>query len=160
MDRDRRRSLARIGVFSVLGLLLLAQLVPVERRNPPVESEVDAPPEVVSVLRRACYDCHSNETVWPWYSRVAPVSWLVARDVKVGREELNYSAWERYSAEERAEWRGETWEDVAEGEMPPALYLWMHPDARLSEADRGLLRSWAGGSRPGGELEGDDEDGA
>ena len=101
---------------------------------------------MLSVLRRACYDCHSNETVWPWYSRVAPASWLVARDVNEGREALNYSTWTSYPAEERDEERAETWEEVEEGEMPLGVYLLMHREAKLSDADRTILRSWAAGA--------------
>jgi hypothetical protein len=136
---------ARLGLLAaILGIVLLAiQLVPVERSNPPVEGEMPAPPEVREVLRRACYDCHSNETVWPWYSRVAPVSWLLARDVGEGRRELNYSRWSSYSPKRQAKLRKETWKEVDEGEMPPWYYLPMHPAARLGEADRVLLRDFA-----------------
>ena len=74
------------------------QLVPVERTNPPVESEVAAPPAARAVLRRACYDCHSHETRGPWYAQVAPISWLVANDVQEGRRELNCSQWQRRDA--------------------------------------------------------------
>lgn len=151
MDGSKIRSATKLGAIGLLVLLLLVQLIPVRRGNPPVESDVAAPPEVASVLRRACYDCHSNETVWPWYSRVAPVSWLVARDVREGREALNYSTWGRYSPEERAEKLEETWEDVAEGEMPLRIYTLAHPGARLTSDDREALRAWAtGGSRPEG----------
>ncbi len=130
-----------LGVLAVV--LVAIQLVPVERTNPPVEEEVDAPEEVVQVLRRACYDCHSNETVWPWYSRVAPASWLAVRDVTKGREELNFSTWNRLSTRERVEAMQESWEEVEEGEMPPWFYLPPHPEARLSPEDRELLRRWA-----------------
>jgi hypothetical protein len=130
----------------VLGVGLLGiQAVPVERTNPPVETEVPAPQEVLSVLRRACYDCHSNETTWPWYTRVAPISWLVAHDVEEGREHLNFSTWNRLDAEHRAEAREEVWEEVEEGEMPLWFYIPLHPEARLSEADKVALRAWAGG---------------
>src|SRR5512144_3173408 len=113
-----RRVLVGIGVAFVL-----IQLVPVDRSNPPVQVEVPAPPEVRAVLRRACYDCHSNETVWPWYSRVAPVAWLVARDVREGREELNFSTWDRYATKQQVKKLKESWEEIAEGEMPPYYYL-------------------------------------
>ncbi len=119
------------------------QLVPVTRENPPVESDVPAPPEVKAVLRRACYDCHSNETVWPWYSRVAPISWLVARDVHEGREHLNFSTWNRYDTKRQVKMWKETWKEVEEGEMPPWLYLGPHREARLSDRDRAILRAWA-----------------
>jgi hypothetical protein len=119
------------------------QLVPVDRTNPPVETEVPAPSEVRSVLQRACYDCHSNQTEWPWYSRVAPVSWLIERDVHHAREELNFSTWNRMTAKEQNEAVHEVWEEVEEGEMPPWFYLPPHPEARLSREDLGVLWTWA-----------------
>ena len=124
-------------------VFVIIQFIPVDRSNPPVEAEVPASPEVRQVLRRACYDCHSNETVWPWYSRVAPVSWLVARDVHEGREHLNFSTWNRISTQDQVEALHESWEEVAEGEMPLWLYLPPHPEARLTDRDRASLRSWA-----------------
>jgi cytochrome c551/c552 len=134
-----------------LGVVFLAiQVVPVDRRNPPVESEVPAPPELRSVLRRACYDCHSNETVWPWYSRVAPISWLVASDVHEGRGALNLSTWNRLSAKEQSKAREKLWKEVAEGEMPLWYYLPAHPAARLSPRDKSLLREWVVSGTPGG----------
>lgn len=145
MDRAKIRRLAKFGAVGLVALLLLAQLIPVARANPPVESDVAAPSEVASVLRRSCYDCHSNETAWPWYSRIAPVSWLVVKDVREGREALNYSTWGRYSTEERAEKLEETWDEVAEGEMPLRIYTLAHPGARLTAADREALRAWAMG---------------
>ena len=136
-------------VLVVVALLLLAQLVPVDRSNPPVEEEVPAPPEVRRILERSCYDCHSNETRWPWYAQVAPVSWLVAYDVEEAREHLNFSTWNRYDSEERAELLEEAWEEVEEGEMPLWYYLPAHPEARLSTGDLELLRAWAGGGEDG-----------
>lgn len=148
MNKTRLRRLLKLTLAGAAAFLLVAQLVPVDRTNPPVESEVNAPLEVIAVLRKACYDCHSNETVWPWYSGVAPVSWLAAKDVREGREEINYSTWGRYTAEERAEKREETWHEVEEREMPLSFYLLMHPKARLSGADQEVLRAWAlGGVR-------------
>src|SRR5260370_21785207 len=73
--------------------LIVAQFFRVDRSNPPVASDLRAPPDVKGILRRACYDCHSNETRWPWYTHVAPVSWLMAYDVHEGRHRLNYSNW-------------------------------------------------------------------
>lgn len=137
------RSLLVRGVGVGIALFLAIQLVPVDRSNPPVEAEVPATPEARSVLKRACYDCHSNEVVWPWYAHVAPVSWLVARDVVEGREAVNYSAWNRLSAEDRRELLDESWEEVEEDEMPLWFYLPLHPDAKLSQADRAVLREWS-----------------
>lgn len=152
-----RRPSTRI-LLALIVLLLVLQLVPVDRTNPPVESEVTAPLEARAVLRRACYDCHSHETVWPWYSRVAPVSWLVANDVAEARGEMNFSTWGRLPAEERAERIGEIWEEVEEGEMPLWYYLPLHPEARLSAADRDALRRWAAAAGDGGHGGEEDDD--
>lgn len=119
------------------------QFVPVTRSNPPVESEMPMAPEVKAVLRRACYDCHSHETVWPWYSQVAPLSWLISHDVHEGRAELNFSTWQRYNPQEQMKKRKESWDEVHEGAMPPWAYRVLHPEARLSEQDRALLQHWA-----------------
>ena len=159
-SREKIRRYSKRGLIGLAVALLLAQFVPVNRTNPPVESWVDAPAEVVAVLERSCYDCHSNETVWPAYSRIAPISWLVANHVHEGREAVNYSTWDRYSAEERAELLEETWEEVEEGEMPLQGYFLLHSQARLSDADLSLLRSWAGSAEgaEGAEHEGESED--
>jgi hypothetical protein len=135
-------NLVRI-VLVVVIVLVGIQFIPVNRSNPPVEEEVPASPEVKAVLKRACYDCHSNETIWPGYSLVAPVSWLLAWDVREGREELNFSTWNRYNQKKRGKIIKEIWEEVQEGEMPPWFYLPLHPDARLSDSDRSVLRRWA-----------------
>ena len=137
-----RRWLPRIA-WVALAALIMIQFVPVSMTNPPIETEMPVPDDVRLVLRRACYDCHSNETVWPWYSRVAPVSWLLKHDVDDGREELNFSAWNRIETNERGELIEECWEEVDEGEMPPWIYILGHPEARLSMADREILRAWS-----------------
>jgi hypothetical protein len=139
-------TIVRRTLVGILVAFVAAQLVPVARTNPPVETEVTAPPGVQAVLRRACYDCHSNETAWPWYSRVAPVSWLLARDVSEGRDELNFSTWNRLTAKQQVKKLNETWKEVAEGEMPPWFYRAVHRDAVLSAQDRTALREWALGA--------------
>lgn len=131
-------------IVATLGVLFLAvQFVPVDRSNPARQTRVPASPEARAVLQRACYDCHSNEVRWPWYSYVAPVSWLVAKDVKEGRAALNFSTWNLLSADEQTEAFKESWEKVQEGEMPLWFYLPLHPSAKLSPADRAVLQSWA-----------------
>ena len=154
------KQFGRILRWSAVGLCLgfiVIQFVPVNRTNPPVEGDLRAPAEVLSVLRRACYDCHSNETVWPWYSRIAPVSWVIARDVHEGRAALNFSTWNRLSTKEQAKAMRESWEEVAEGKMPTRYYLPLHPEARLSPADQSLLRAWSGSVAGGEEGENDDD---
>jgi len=114
------RVLGIIAAALVLGFLAI-QLVPVERTNPPVIAEPNwDTPETRVLAQRACFDCHSNETVWPWYSYVAPVSWLVARDTNEGREVLNFSEWGS-GGEGREPW--EMLEAVESGYMPPQIYL-------------------------------------
>ena len=127
----------------VVGIAVLIQVVPVARSNPPVETEVGAPPDVRAILKRACYDCHSHETAWPWYSAVAPVSWIVAHDVREGRAELNFSTWNRIPAGRRAGKIGKICEEVAGRDMPPWYYPVAHPHARLSPEDRAKLGAWA-----------------
>jgi len=133
-------------VFILIGLVLVCfvgsflaiQIVPYGRnhQNPPVLQEPTwDSAETRALAKRACYDCHSNETVWPWYSNIAPVSWLVQRDVDEGREKLNFSAY-GYGDEDETE---EIYEVVQEGEMPPAIYLIQHPEARLSQAEKEQL---------------------
>jgi hypothetical protein len=154
------KQLGRVLKWSAVGLcvgFIAIQLVPVNRTNPPVEGNFRAPAEVVSVLRRACYDCHSNETVWPWYSRIAPISWVIAHDVREGRAALNFSTWDRLSAEKQAESIRENWEEVAEGKMPTWYYVALHPEARLSANDQSALRAWSG-STGRDEEHGDDDD--
>lgn len=138
-----RWKVLRWVVLAFVVALIAIQFVPVDRTNPPVEGEVPAPPEVRAILRRSCYDCHSNETVWPWYSRLAPVSWLLAKDVREGRGELNFSTWNRYSTQQQVHKLKESWEEVEEGEMPLWFYLPVHRDAELSDSDRATLRRWA-----------------
>ena len=139
-----RKWVAVSGLF-VLVVLVAIQFVPIpiDTGNPPVTGDIPTSPAVKAILRRACYDCHSNETEWPWYGRIAPVSWLIARDVRKGRAELNFSTWNQYSTQQRVKKLRESWEEIAEGEMPPWFYRPVHRDARLTAEDRTLLRQWA-----------------
>lgn len=136
------RKLALAGGVIVL-LVLAPQAVPVDRTNPPETAPLEAPAEVAAVLDRACADCHSHRTRWPWYSRVAPASWLVAHDVEEGRERVNLSAWGELEPRRQARLREEMWEEVADGEMPLRAYRLAHPEARLSDRDLAVLRRWA-----------------
>jgi len=126
------------------GFLLAAQFVPVRRTNPPSLSALSAPPEIVAALKRACFDCHSNQTRWPWYSWVAPFSWLIIHHVTLGRKEVNFSEWGSYypaTQHRKLEWIGRA---LHEEKMPPWSYRLMHPGARLSKADRMVLDYWIG----------------
>jgi Haem-binding domain len=137
-----RKVASTAALVVVAAALVVAQFVPAKRTNPPVQGSLMAPLPVAAMLRRACYDCHSNETRWPWYSSVAPVSWLIVRDVNLGRKEINFSEWGSYyprTRRRKLEWMGRA---LHEEEMPPWSYRLMHPGARLTEADRAVLLRW------------------
>jgi hypothetical protein len=134
----------RLFLLSTLGIIGAIQLVPVSRSNPPVTADLVAPDNVRAILRRSCYDCHSNESTWPWYAYVAPVSWFIAHDVNEARRHLNFSTWaDRPDKLEKL--KEEIWEEVEEGEMPLPNYLRVHSDAKLSAEDRAILRAWSTG---------------
>lgn len=131
-------------IFLILVLVLIAiQFKPVERTNPPVTSDIGAPENVKQILRTSCYDCHSNESIYPWYAYFAPVSWLVEHDILEAREEVNFSEWDKYSNEERAEIIEEIWELIDEGEMPLWYYIPAHPEAKLTGSEKEIIRTWS-----------------
>lgn len=122
----------------LIGAFLLIQLIPFghQHTNPPVVQEPNwDSPQTKELARRACFDCHSNETVWPWYSNIAPVSWLVQNDVEEGRRFLNFSDWGRVREP------FEIPEVVQRDRMPPSYFLIMHPEARLTQAEKDALVS-------------------
>ena len=139
--------------------LVVIQVIPYGRdhTNPPVVAEpVWDSTQTRDLAVRACFDCHSNETGWPWYSNVAPLSWLLQRDVEEGRETLNFSEWNRPREGEEAA------ETVREGSMPPGPYLLTHPDGRLTDTELtaladGLTATLGDEGREGGE-QGEDND--
>ncbi len=139
----------RVALKIALGIgvaFVVIQAVRFERTNPPVIADLQVEPELKRLLRRACHDCHSNETAWPWYTAVAPSSWLAHYDVTAGRNEVNFSEWGTLPPEARRKKMKEIGESVAEGEMPPWYYRPMHPEARLSDAEKRAIERWAGPS--------------
>lgn len=144
MRRPRIR--AAVGLLALAALIL--QFAGPARTNFPVdaserlEARALVPAHVRTTLQRACYDCHSNETRWPWYSRVAPMSWLVIRDVNEARGKLNFSRWGTYNEFDRADMLDEVCELTTKGKMPLPQYLLMHRDAKLSPADIDALCAW------------------
>lgn len=121
--------------------------------NPPIvpgqtlEDSTLVPAEVQMVLSRSCNDCHSNKTIYPWYSQVAPMSWLLADHIDAGRHELNFSEWNTYTLKKKAHKLEEICEMVEGGSMPLSSYLWMHRDAVLEPTQRTLLCDWAKAER-------------
>ncbi|MFL6247830.1 MAG: heme-binding domain-containing protein [Thermoanaerobaculia bacterium] len=137
------------GLLIVLAIAFVGmQFVRPALTNPPVDERQTifatghVPPDVKAIIDRSCNDCHTNTVTWPWYSKVAPVSWLVADDVEKGRKELNFSTWGTYKTKRQAHKLEEICEQVEEGEMPLRNYLYVHRDARLSSADRRRLCEW------------------
>jgi hypothetical protein len=148
----RRLVIARNIALVLVGLFLLIQLVPYGRAhtNPPIVSEPawDSP-ATRALAKRACFDCHSNETTWPWYSHVAPISWFLQSHVEDGRLALDFSEWNKTFRAARKASR-----EVKSGGMPLTSYLLMHPDARLSDVEkadliRGLDATFGSGAGSG-----------
>ncbi len=143
-----RKILKYVGLV-VAVFLVAAQFIRPELTNPPVhrnatfEAIAKPTPAAASILKRACYDCHSNDTAWPWYSRVAPASWLVADDVKEGRAHLNFSEWGLLGPEESQRRLKSACEEVRAGEMPLLQYLLIHSEARLTRGEIDTLCSAA-----------------
>ncbi len=130
-------------------LLLAIQFVPnelpaVETNNPGdlIQSGVVGE-DVAMLLKNSCYNCHSNESEYPWYSYVAPASWLVAKDVREAREELNFSTWKDYDMIDQLGKLDDTYLEVEEGRMPMGIYTLMHPSAKLDEVQRQSIVEWA-----------------
>lgn len=142
-------SKSKLILAIVVIVFVLLQIVPSGRPETTMENNNDLfvnnqiPDSVSTLMRKACFDCHSNESKYPWYAYVAPVSWLVNRDIRKGRKHLNLSEWESLSKMDKASVLDDLSEAVSEGEMPMPIYVLMHPEAKLTKADRELLVNWA-----------------
>jgi hypothetical protein len=142
-DRPRWQRRLAYGALAALGLFVLIQLVPYghSHSNPPVTQEPTwDSPQTRSLAARACFDCHSNLTKWRWYSNVAPVSWLIQRDVDGGRSQFNFSEWNK----PQDVGAGDMGETIRGGSMPPWFYVIAHPSAKLNAAEKlALMRGLA-----------------
>lgn len=131
------------------GVIFLGiQAIQPDRTNPPVDEAqtiqalLKVPPHVSTIIERSCYDCHSNKTVWPWYSYIAPSSWLVARDVHKGRGEMNFTEWNKYKGLRVISKLDQICMNVNQRTMPLPIYLTMHPGARLTQAEIDTVCAW------------------
>ena len=131
--------LAAVGV--IVGQVGSQQRVAIAPRNQAVPAWIHSQPG--QILLRACGNCHSNHTDWPWYGHVAPVSWWIARHVREGREQLDFSEWETYPAWQRRDKLESVCGLISTGRMPPWQYTTMHPEAKLTEKDKTVLCAWA-----------------
>jgi len=141
-------ALKRIGL-GTLAAVIVVQFVRPERTNPPfdptktLDSSMAIPREVLAKLRTSCYDCHSSETRWPWYSAITPVNFLLASDVRRGRGRMNFSEWALMKPG-KMQSRLESMSDmVGHREMPLKTYLFLHPEARLSDEEIKMITDWA-----------------
>ena len=132
-------------LVALLILFVLIQLITVNRNNPEfdVEFDFDAPVEIREIVVNSCFDCHSNQTDWPWYSYVAPMSWLVTSHVNDGRQQFNFSEWLKYPEEKQQKIKAEMIEEIEEGDMPLPGYLMLHSNAEITDEKLLVLKSWA-----------------
>lgn len=136
------------AVVVVVALLVIAQLIRPDMSLPnsdpahSIERAVTVPQNVRQILQRSCYDCHSSKTRWPWYAKVAPSSWLLARDVNDGRKELSFSEFATYTARKQYRKLEGLCDEVKQGDMPLWFYLPLHPASKLSDADKQTLCAW------------------
>ena len=142
-----KKRLKWIGIILVV-LLVVIQSIRPARTNPVVDEvktinvNATVSPEVAAIFERACIDCHSSNTTWPWYSEVAPVSWFLVDDVNSARKELSLSDWGTYDSKKKARKLEKICEEVEQGGMPLTSYLFLHPAARLSDSDKQTLCEW------------------
>ena len=140
-------------LISLICLFILIQLKRPARTNPAVdesqtiEVHTQLTPEAKDILSRSCYDCHSNKTVWPWYTNVAPVSWWIADHIKEGRQNLNLSEWAKLDRDRQDRKLRQICDEVEDGAMPLSSYLPMHPKAKLSDQDKKMLCDWTAAER-------------
>jgi heme-binding protein len=141
------------AVIVLVVALVAIQFIRPARSNPPIdpaqtiEAQAHLTPDVASILDRSCRDCHSNKTVWPWYTQVAPVSWWLSNHVNEGRHELNLSEWGKLARDRQDRKLRQICDEVTDGQMPLSSYLPMHPTARLSEQDKKTLCDWTDAER-------------
>lgn len=148
MNRARLRKTAKLVLLVLGGLFVVIQFFRPDRDNPPedptrtLQATLSPPAAVEAILDRACADCHSNRTRWPWYTNIAPVSWFVADHVHEGRRELSFSRWADYKVDRQARKLAGMCREARSGDMPLGSYVIIHRDAKLSKADVQTLCEW------------------
>lgn len=135
----------KLALLIFLIIFIVMQFIQPNKENIIVDKnlEIKAPTEVMSLLKTSCFDCHSNETTWPWYSKIAPFSWVVANHVNTGRKALNFSTWENYSAQLKEEKLKAIYR-TAYASMPLPSYIYAHEEANLTKEQRSMIRDWTG----------------
>ena len=133
----------------VVAAFIVIQFFRIDKANPPViraetlEASTAVPPDISLILGRSCNDCHTNQTIYPWYSNIQPISWLLKNDIDDGRQKLNFSVWNTYTPQRRSKKLEQICDRLEANEMPLPSYLWIHRNSILSESDRIALCDWA-----------------
>ena len=132
----------------IVALLVVIQFFRIDKTTTPIDESKDfvsvtnPPAQIATIIKTSCYDCHSNQTNYPWYTNIAPVSWWIGHHIEEGREHLDFSNWGDYSKKKADHKLEEFYEEVEEGEMPLSSYTRLHGEAALSEEDKVLLIAW------------------
>lgn len=130
-------------LIGIVILLVVIQFFGPEKTNPPVKADLIADVSVKTILKTSCYDCHSNETVYPWYSNIVPVSYFLMNHINEGREHLNFSDWENLDSTKKEKLLKEIWEEVEKNKMPLSSYLKLHSEAELDNTQKEIIRKWS-----------------
>lgn len=150
---NKTRSIFKWVVIILFAAFVIIQFVRPARTNPPVDpaktidSNLQVSPQVAAIFDRSCNDCHSNKTVWPWYTNVAPVSWLLTSHVNEGRHDMNLSEWGSYDKDKQSRRLRDMCEQIQDGNMPLSTYTPLHPKAKLSAEDVKTICDWANAER-------------
>ncbi len=142
------KKVLKILPYLLVGTLVIIQFFQIDKTHPPIDPSKDFvalenPPEAIAkIMKTACYDCHSYNSRYPWYANIAPVSWWLGEHIEDAREEVNFSLWADYSADDKAEHFEDMEDEIEEGGMPLKQYTWMHSAARLSKEQRADMVDW------------------
>lgn len=135
-------------LIGLLAILILSQFIPIDKTNPPIVDKNDfismtnPPQNIAAMLKGTCYDCHSHETKYPWYSNVSPIKFMLKSHIKGGRQHLNFSEWSAYELKKKTHKLEECVEEIEEGIMPMKSYTWMHGEAKLNATQKKELVDW------------------
>lgn len=147
------RKILKVAAIVLFVSFLAIQFVRPDQTNPVVnaaetlEATTETPENVKGILERSCNDCHTNATVYPWYSKISPFNWFLANHINEGRRELNFSVWSSYENSRKRRKLDAVCEQVSDGEMPLPSYLWIHRSAHLSPEDIKILCDWSDAER-------------
>jgi hypothetical protein len=133
-------------LLKIFLLIFLAfQIIQVDQLNPKYDkkTEIKVPKDVMAVFKKSCWDCHSNDTAWPWYAKIAPLSWTISQHVKNGRAYVNFSIWETYTKEQKDKKLDGIYRTIISA-MPPPSYISWHKEAKTTKEDIELIRNWTG----------------